>query len=111
MRVKLPPKLSEQQKKAMRNEICNQIADNMPTLSQNLIALVLWQLHEQEGFGKKRLLRFFDNFVPKIRELQEYYEMYAVEDTEWVCKYKLKELGIDLDKMGDILNIKVAYKN
>lgn len=111
MRVKIPPKLSVQQKKAMDHELQNQIAENVQKLTTNIIALMLWQLHEQEGFGKKKLLRFHKAFVPAIKELQDYYEMHTADETEWVCKYKLKEMGIDLDNMEDILNIKVAYKN
>lgn len=110
MRVKIPPKLSVQQKKAMEYELYNQIAEGVRNLSTNFTAIVLWQLHEQEGYGKTKLLRFYKNFVPKIKELQDYYEMHSVADTEWLCKYKLKEMGIDLDNMDDILNIKVAYK-
>ena len=111
MRVKLPPPLSKQQKKATNYEVQNQIAENVRNLTTNIIALMLWQLHEQEGFGKKRLLRFHKSFVPVIKELQDYYAMHTADETEWVCKYKLKQMGIDIDNMDDILNIKVAYKN
>lgn len=110
MRVKLPAKLSVQQKKAMMDEIQNQIAENVQKLTTNIVALMLWQLHEQEGFGKKKLLKFHQAFVPAIKELQNYYEMHSAEDTEYLCKYKLRQLGIDLDNMEDILNIKIAYK-
>ena len=110
MRVKLPTKLSVQQHKAMMDEVQNQIADNVKLMSANIVAIMLWQLHEQEGFGKKRLMRFHETFVPKIKELQQYYAMHSVEDTEWLCKHQLKEIGIDVDNMEDILNIKVVYK-
>lgn len=111
MRVKIPPKLSAKQQNAMDREMYRQIAENVRNLTSNIIALVLWQLHEQEGFGKKKLLRFHKDFLPALKELQDYYEMHTADETEWVCKYKLKQMGIDVDNMEDILKLQIAYKN
>lgn len=48
---------------AMTMEIKRQIAELNGKNKTNLEAFVLWQLHEQLGFGVKRL----DNFCRKLR--------------------------------------------
>lgn len=60
-------------------------------------ALILWELYEQFGFGKKRLKTFYDNFVKSYKDLQMRYEC-SDEDGIWVCKHKLKLIGVDLDE-------------
>ena len=49
------------------------------------------------GFGEKRLKRYFDEFGKQLNALIKYYEMNE-EDEAWLCSYKLKQAGIDLDK-------------
>jgi hypothetical protein len=110
MKVKIPPKLSVAQKKAMMGEVNRQIAESVSGLSTNFVAVMLWELHEQKGWGKKQLLDFHKKFVPALKELQEYYLMNTAQETDFICKYKLKEIGIDVDKLDDILNIEIAYK-
>lgn len=60
-------------------------------------ALVLWELREQLGFGNKRLKKFYDNFSRGIEALIRRYEMEQGDDV-WLCTYKLKEIGCDLEK-------------
>ena len=45
----MPPEV----KRAINEELNRQLADNVKGLSGNLTAMVLWQLHEQEGWGKR----------------------------------------------------------
>lgn len=59
--------------------------------------LVLWELREQLGFGNKRLKKFYDNFSRGIEALIRRYEMEQGDDV-WLCTYKLKEIGCDLEK-------------
>ena len=46
---------------------------------EELDAMVLYILHEEFGFGEKRLRRFY-------------------EDRLWLCQKKLREAGIDISK-------------
>lgn len=110
MKARVPWKPTNKQKKAMNVEIYRQIFESIGKLSKNMAAVMLWNLHEQEGWGKKKLLRFYNDFLPALKEMQDYYEMYGAEDTEFMCKYKLKEMGIDLDQMDDIFSIKIQIK-
>lgn len=60
-------------------------------------ALVLWVLHEQLGWGEKRLRRFYDNFADEIDALVQRYQM-DEEDKVWLCTQKLKDYGIDIEQ-------------
>jgi hypothetical protein len=80
--------MSAAEKKAMDMEIQRQLAE---------YDLVLWELREQLGFGNKRLKKFYDNFSRGIEALIRRYEMEQGDDV-WLCTYKLKEIGCDLEK-------------
>jgi hypothetical protein len=72
----------------------------MPRVTRNVEAIVLWQLHEQFGFGKKRLLKFLEDTSPMIQGMLNDYQYDTDSDAIWVCEHKLKtELGINLDEI------------
>lgn len=101
MKSRIPRKLSVAETKAMNAEINKQLAENVERLSTYLQALVLWELREQLGFGKKRLLRFRKRFVEGLKELKERYCLSSDADIDFVCAYNLREqVGIDVEKLG-----------
>lgn len=109
MKAILP--LTNRERKALEAEINRQTAQNVKNLSLNLQALVLWELHEQEGWGKKKLLRFQKDFLPMIKELQRFYELENASETDFVCRYKLKnEVGIDVEKLDEMFEFQVVMK-
>ena len=111
MKARVPIKLTNKERKALEDEINRQTAKNVKDLSLNLQALVLWELHEQLGFGKKRLLEFQKAFLPMIKELQRFYEIESADDTDFVCKYKLKnEVGIDVESLDEMFEFEVVVK-
>lgn len=85
------------EKKAMSIEIQRQFADFEEKHLNELDAMILWHLHEEFGFGQKRLKRFYDTFRPHISALLERYTM-EDPDKVWLCTYKLKQYGIDIEK-------------
>ena len=102
--------LTNREMRALRDEINRQTAQNVRKLSKNINALVLWQVRKHFGFGKKKLLEFQDDFLPAMRELQEYYMTSSADETDYICEYLLKtELGIDVKSLDDIIsfNIKI----
>ena len=90
--------LNNAESKALDREIRNQLSEYTRRHALEVDATILWELHEQLGFGPKRLRRFYDNFKPKMEELANQYDMDATEDGDWLCTYKLKEYGIDLEE-------------
>lgn len=111
MKARLPANLTNKEMKALRREIDRQTAENVVNLSANLQAAVLYQLHANFGFGKKRLLRFASAFQETLEQLREYYEMYAADDIDFIYKYKLKnEVGIDVNELESMFNFKANVK-
>ena len=98
MKVRLS-KLSCAQKAEIADEARRQLDKLMPMVVQNVEAIMLWQLHEEGGFGKKRLMRFFDATAPMMEGMLSYYNFKTDEDAIWLCKHNLKEIGIDLDAL------------
>lgn len=89
--------LTAAEKRAMNLEIQRQLAEYDARHNIELDAIILWELHEQFGFGPKRLKKFYDAFSKATDELIKRYEM---EDAEkvWLCTYMLKRYGIDIEK-------------
>jgi len=85
--------------KAMNIEINRQILEADAKYSTDVDAMILWVLHSCFGFGKKRLRRFYDEFSAEHQRLRDYYEMQ--DDGAWLCKHKLKDIGVDVDKWNN----------
>lgn len=98
MKVRLS-KLSCAQKAEIADEAQRQINKIMPMVVSNVEAIILWQLHEQCGFGKKRLMKFFNATAPMISGMLDFYGFKTDEDAIWLCKHHLKEIGIDVDSL------------
>lgn len=84
-------------KKIIDIEVKKQLTEYDKKHTQEIEALVLWVLHEQYGFGEKRLKRFYDSFDDEIAALLKRYEMDETDDV-WLCTRKLKDAGIDISK-------------
>lgn len=106
VRYTMPPVMS----KAAKEEINRQIAEGVKGLSFNLMALVLWVLHEHLGWGKKRLTRFAKIFAPALKQLETYYEMPG--DAAFICDYRLRnDVGIDVRDFNNcLINFKANVK-
>lgn len=108
MKANIP--LPNEIRRAMKREIDIQTAENVRRLSVNLTALVLWGVRQQTGYGKKRLLRFHENFLPLIEELQNFYLSESDEETAFVCIRNLKEeVGIDVNELNHMFRIQARY--
>lgn len=91
-------KPTKEQKKALRQE-CVKEFDKLLELYNRQVALqVLYILRFDYGFGQKRLERFSKALGDmQIRTL----DFYEVEDGDVpsICEIKLRESGIDIDKI------------
>lgn len=106
------PRLTNKDRREIGREIRIQTANNVKNLSLNLQAIVLWNLHEQLGFGKKRLVEFQSSFLPLIKKLQDFYMAESSEETEFILLYKLKnEVGIDVRQLNDMFQIECVIKD
>lgn len=73
--------------------------DALPDMTENVLSVVLWHMHQKHNKGKRWILNFLKDIEPTLKELLDYYEYQTESDALWICKYKLKtDLGIDLSK-------------
>lgn len=93
MKHRLPAdarRLLEREMKLQMNEIAEE-------RNTNIVAIILYTLHEYAGWGKRKLKDFYDRFDKINKEQREYYQL-SEDDDAFLCKIKLKELGIDVDE-------------
>lgn len=86
---------NSQSRSAMLQEIKRQVKAQEEELVRSVDAMVLWTLHTELGFGKKRLERFYKKIIQNYNEMCEFYLM----NDAYPAKYKLREMGVDLDKL------------
>ena len=89
--------LTSAEQTAMNMEIQKQLAEYTRKHSIEIDAIFLWLLHEELGFGKKKLRRLYDRLGPAI---DEFIKRYQLDDSDkvWLCTYMLKQRGIDIEK-------------
>lgn len=98
MKARLNMGMSKTAQTAFNDEVNRQLAARTKDWYVNLDALILYTLHESFGFGKERLKKFFDNMLSNNEELMKYYQM---NDVEFICKTKLKNIGVDVDMWNE----------
>ncbi len=97
MKARLPVNFTTSQKAAYTAEINRQILENDEKFERDRVAVILWTLHTEFGFGEKRLKKFWKSLYVQHQKLREYYQMMPSDDG-WLCKRKLKDSGIDIDE-------------
>lgn len=89
--------MSAAEKKAMHMEIQRQLAVYDRKHLVEIDAMILWVLHEQFGFGPKRLRQYYDSFRICTNELVERYQLDAGDEV-WLCTQMLKRIGVDIEQ-------------
>ncbi len=91
-----PLKLTKGQQQALDREIDRQIDERRNEFLRDADAMILYTLHKEFGFGKKRLIKFFKTFID---DYEKFIDDYQVEG-HWMAAYRLKELtGLDIDEL------------
>lgn len=91
--------LTKTEQKALEMEIQRHYSEYIKKFENEIEAMVLWNLHAEMGFGKERLLNFRKTFSQNMSDLISRYEM-EDGDTAWLCLNKLKDCGIDIEKLN-----------
>lgn len=84
------------QQKIIDQEVKKYVLEVNDQYQRDFDAMLVWYVHIHTGYGKIRLKRFYEGFRNEYKRLVEYYQMPG--DTGWLCRYKLKEIGVDLDE-------------
>jgi hypothetical protein len=86
---------SSQGSAAMKKEIRRQIAEQEDKYIKGIDTMFLWALHVEFGFGKKRLERAYKAIGREYEQMRKFFET----DEVFPAEYKLKEIGIDMEKL------------
>ena len=74
MKARIPHKFSNSQMSAMEREIRKQCVEKVEQYDCLMDTVSLWVLHQEFGFGAKRLKRFYDALFTERKAMQERYE-------------------------------------
>ena len=91
-------KLTNAEKEALKIVARQAAAEATDEHCADIDATFLWVLHEVCGFGQKRLHDVYTAYVPALKALCEYYSMETEEEGGWLCRHKLKEIGVDISQ-------------
>ena len=74
--------------------------------TKELCAMILWVLHTEFNFGKKRLYKFYKAFSTEIDALAKRYLMDDCKPDKrpWLCIQKLERDGIFIDEWERTVN-------
>lgn len=101
-KIVLGADLTREEQEALNMEIQKSIKEYDRNNTDEIDAMILWNLHLIFGFGEKRLMQFYNNFSKDLHAMCERYELTDQEDELWLCTHKLKEkFGIDIHKLND----------
>lgn len=101
-KIILGANLTKDEDRALNIEVQKRIAKLDRNNTDEVDAIILWVLHDQFGFGKDRLRKFYEAFNPALNALADRYEMTDKGDELWLATYKLKDkLGIDIHEWND----------
>lgn len=91
-------KLNKKEQKAFDEMLSEQIRQASADHEKEEMAVVAWVLHRRLGWVENGIRNFMKDYYPVLQELNTRYEMDAT-DTPWLCSKKLKDSGIDFDKI------------
>lgn len=91
--------MTDAEKKAIDMEVRRQLDEYNKNNADNIDAMILWHLHEEFGFGKKRLMKFYETFSERMKETSDYY-LFEETKMPWLYREKLKAYGIDVVELN-----------
>lgn len=96
MKVTVNRGFTAKEKKRYFNNMTKELENIKKNIGENCIAITMWTLYAEFGFGEKRLRRFLRGVMREFKNLTDYYEM-SLAEYKGLCEYKLKQqLGIDV---------------
>lgn len=87
--------LTKNEHLALEIEAKKMIIENEDKYRADMDAAILYYLHTKYGFGVKRLRDFWNGFN-KLHD--DMIRNYLEPDAAWVCRVKLRDIGVDVLK-------------
>lgn len=83
------------QQAAMKKEILRQIREQEENYFMGLMAVFLWSMHINRGYGQKRLEEIFGEVWETYIGMRDFFDT----DATFPLEYKLKQIGVDIDEL------------
>lgn len=91
-------KLNAKETKAFNEMVSQAVREASLNHEKEEMAIVAWVLHRRLRWTENGIRNFMKDYYPILRELNTYYEVDKKEGP-WLCSKKLKDNGIDFDKI------------
>lgn len=94
--------MTKEERKAMNAEIRRQCVEICNKFELDYDTMIVYVMHYKYGFGKKRIPELLETIAKEREELKERYciDEYNDDTHFFAMREKLKEDGIDVEKMG-----------
>lgn len=92
--------LSAAERKALNIEIKKSVAEYVAKDDNEIEALILLYMHTKYDLSVDELTEFHYDFISSLREFRARYEMTESDEELWLATSKLKEIGLDLEKLN-----------
>lgn len=99
--------LNKKEQAALEKEVLAELAALDVKNTREIDAMILWFMHEEFGFGPKRLKRIYAGLVRSMKQLVSRYEM-GTADTAFLCTSKLMDYGVNLEEWEKEITDSVA---
>lgn len=99
--------LNKKEQAALEKEALAELAALDVKNTREIDAMILWFMHEEFGFGPKRLKRIYAGLASKMKQLVSRYEM-GTADTVFLCTSKLTDYGVNLEEWEKEITDSVA---
>lgn len=93
-------KLNAKERKAFNEMISQELREASLDHEKEEMAVVAWVLHQRLGYVENGIRNFMKDYYPILKELYSWYEV-DMKNGPWLCSKKLKDNGIDFDKIYD----------
>lgn len=87
-------------KRVVMREINQELSRATDRFFYDEVTVILWVLHQQFGFGKERLKKFYVNYNKENQKLRDYYSA-SDKDLHYVTDHLLRQIGVNIDAWND----------
>lgn len=85
------------ERKILHEETVKEMRKVVYSIEEDEIACAMFVLHNEFGFGRDRLRKYFDEYASLHKQLDEMYGSGKEYDFDgWYAKRELKKIGVDV---------------
>ena len=96
--MKARMRLTAEQQTAVNREIKRYLNEMYDGYAKDIDCIYLVALHNQFGFGAKRLKKFWESVLAATMEYRKNYMADGAEELGFAARRELKHIGVDIDE-------------